>query len=102
MNGSTYEPSGVCPHQCWSETMVLQPAIEGMLGLIVNDGEKKIVLSPHFPAGWDSVSVRNIRAGNSTFDLCMKRTDKVITTHYPAWNQQLNIEFSLPYLRHKV
>jgi glycogen debranching enzyme len=51
MNGATYEPSGVCPHQCWSETMVLQPAIEGMLGLIVNDGEKKIVLSPAFPGG---------------------------------------------------
>jgi glycogen debranching enzyme len=95
MNGSTYEPSGVCPHQCWSETMVLQPAIEGMLGLIVNDGEKKIVLSPHFPAGWDSVSVRNIRAGNSTFDLCMKRTDKsYYYTFTPHGNQQLNIEFS--------
>jgi hypothetical protein len=95
MNGATYEPSGVCPHQCWSETMVLQPAIEGMLGLVINDGEKKVVLSPHFPAGWDSASVKNIRAGNCTFDLCMKRTDKsYYYTFTPHDNQPVNIEFS--------
>jgi hypothetical protein len=95
MNGASYEPSGVCPHQCWSETMVLQPAIEGMLGLIVNDGEKKVVISPHFPAGWDSVSVKNIRSGNCTFDLCMKRTDKsYYYTFTPHGNEKVNLEFS--------
>ncbi len=95
MNGASYEPSGVCPHQCWSETMVLQPAIEGMLGLIVNDGENKVVISPHFPAGWDSASVKNIRAGNCTFDLCMKRTDKsYYYTFTPHGNEKINLEFS--------
>ena len=95
MNGSRYEPSGVCPHQCWSETMVLQPAIEGMLGIKVNAGENKIVLSPHFPSGWDSATVENIRVGNSSFDLCMKRTEEscffTFTLH---GNQPVNIEFS--------
>jgi len=95
MNGATYEPSGVCPHQCWSETMVLQPAIEGMLGIKVNARENKIVLSPHFPAGWYSASVENIRVGNTTFDLCMKRNEEscffTFTLH---GNQPVNIEFS--------
>jgi glycogen debranching enzyme len=95
MNGASYEPSGVCPHQCWSETMVLQPAIEGMLGINIIPGENKIVLSPHFPAGWDSVSVRNIRIGNSIFDLCMKRTDEsYFYTFTPHGTQSINIEFS--------
>ena len=94
MNGSTYEPSGVCPHQCWSETMVLQPVIEGMLGLVVNDGENKVILSPHFPAGWDSASARNIRSGNSTFDFSMKRTGKsYFYTFIPHSNQPVNVEF---------
>jgi glycogen debranching enzyme len=98
MNGASFEPSGVCPHQCWSETMVLQPAIEGMLGLVVNDGENKVVLSPHFPAGWDSASVRNIRSGNSTFDLSMKRTDKsYYYTFTPHGNQPVIVEFSPTY-----
>ena len=95
MNGATCEPSGVCPHQCWSETMVLQPAIEGMLGIKVDAQENKIVMSPHFPAGWDSASVKNIRIGNAIFDLCMKRTEEsyfyTFTLHgSPA----VNLEFS--------
>ncbi len=95
MNGAEYEPSGVCPHQCWSETMVLQPAIEGMLGIKVNAQENKIVLSPHFPAGWDSAIVENIRVGNATFDLCMKRTgESCFYTFTLHGNQPVNVEFS--------
>jgi hypothetical protein len=33
LHGTQYKYFGVCRHQAWSETMVLQPAIEGMLGL---------------------------------------------------------------------
>jgi glycogen debranching enzyme len=95
MNGAGYAPSGVCPHQCWSETMVLQPTIEGMLGIKVNALENKIVLSPHFPAGWNSATVENIRVGNATFDLCMKRTgESYYYTFTPHGNQPVNVEFS--------
>lgn len=95
LNGSAYKPSGVCPHQCWSETMILQPAIEGMLGLVVDGNENKIILSPHFPADWDSASVKNIRIGKFTFDLLMRRTDKSYFYAFtPHGNQQVNIEFS--------
>jgi glycogen debranching enzyme len=95
MNGATYDPSGVCPHQCWSETMVLQPAIEGMLGIKVDAQENKIVLSPHFPAGWDSASVMNIRIGTATFDLCMRRTEEsYFYTFTPHGYQPVNVEFS--------
>jgi glycogen debranching enzyme len=74
MNGATYKPSGVCAHQCWSETMILQPAIEGILGLKINAQENKIEFAPHFPAVWDSVKVVNIRMGDFSFDFTMKRT----------------------------
>jgi glycogen debranching enzyme len=95
MNGAVYEPSGVCPHQCWSETMVLQPAIEGMLGIKVNAQENNVVLSPHFPAGWNSATVENIRIGSATFDLCMKRTgESYFYTFTPHGIQQVNVEFS--------
>jgi hypothetical protein len=73
LNGAEYLPSGVCPHQCWSETMVLQPAIEGMLGLEINAPGNALTIAPHFPAGWDSVKVRNIRVVDRYFDLEMKR-----------------------------
>lgn len=61
LNGSEYKPSGVCAHQCWSETMVLQPAIEGLLGLNVDAGQQRLTLAPALPADWDSIDVDNIR-----------------------------------------
>jgi glycogen debranching enzyme len=95
MNGAVYQPSGVCPHQCWSETMVLQPAIEGLLGLRVNVQNRKTVLAPHFPAGWDSVTVKNIRIENTSLDLCMKRTGSAyFYTFTPHGTLPLEIEFS--------
>ena len=79
LNGETYKPSGVCPHQCWSETMVLQPAIEGMLGFYPDAVNNSLKLSPRFPAGWDSVSVSNIRTGNHFLQMKMHRKEGVVT-----------------------
>ncbi len=73
LHGSECKPFGVCAHQCWSETMVLEPAIEGMLGLEPFATENQLSLSPQFPADWDSVSVTNIRMGEKYFNLNMKR-----------------------------
>ncbi len=63
LNGAQYKPSGVCSHQCWSETMVLQPAIEGMLGIKPDATKNFLALSPDFPANWDTVTIKNIRVG---------------------------------------
>ncbi|MFZ4521527.1 MAG: amylo-alpha-1,6-glucosidase [Bacteroidales bacterium] len=68
LNGTKYQPSGVCDHQCWSETMVLQPAIEGMLGLVVKAQDRKIILAPRFPQQWDSASARHIRMADQLVD----------------------------------
>lgn len=95
MNGASCEPSGVCPHQCWSETMVLQPAIEGLLGLRIDAGENKIMLAPHYPAGWDSATVVNIRAGKVTIDFCMKKTGQsIFYTFTPHNTNGISIVFS--------
>jgi len=79
LNGEIYKPSGVCPHQCWSETMVLQPAIEGMLGFKPDAPENKITLSPAFPADWDSVTITNIKTGNHNLKMKMKRDNGLIS-----------------------
>ena len=33
LNGEIFSPAGACSQQGWSESMVLQPIIEGMLGI---------------------------------------------------------------------
>jgi glycogen debranching enzyme len=73
MNGSVYKPSGVCPHQCWSETNILHPAITGMIGWKPNAVEQSASLKPRFPLSWDTVSVTNLRSGKSFVRLSMKR-----------------------------
>ena len=77
LNGAEYKPSGVCAHQCWSETMVLQPAIEGMLGLEIRAQERKILFSPQLPPQWDSLVIRNIRMAGQTVDLRFTRSNGV-------------------------
>jgi len=82
LNGETYKPSGVCRHQCWSETMVLQPAIEGMLGLEPDAVNTTLKFSPAFPADWDSVEVNNIRIGNHIIYFKMKKEEDIVSYHF--------------------
>jgi glycogen debranching enzyme len=73
LNGEAYESDGVTHHQAWSETMILQPAITGMIGWKPNATEQRVTLQPRFPVHWNSVTVRNLRAGESTVRLTMTR-----------------------------
>ncbi len=69
MNGAKYEPSGVCPHQCWSETNILHPGIHGMVGWQPNAPEKEATLAPRLPIHWDSAVVENLKVGESIINL---------------------------------
>ncbi|MBE0647664.1 MAG: hypothetical protein IH596_07770 [Bacteroidales bacterium] len=73
LNGSEYQPSGVCPHQCWSETMVLQPIIEGMLGIDVDAPNRTLNISPRLPADWDHITVKHIRIGDQAVNVSFNR-----------------------------
>ncbi|GAB4324548.1 MAG: hypothetical protein Kow00127_17250 [Bacteroidales bacterium] len=73
LNGEIFSPSGVCAHQCWSQTMVLQPALQGLLGIEPDALKNQITLKPQLPANWNSFSARRIRTGNHTVNLVMNR-----------------------------
>ncbi|MBN2174787.1 MAG: hypothetical protein JW731_11695 [Bacteroidales bacterium] len=73
LNGESYKPSGVCRHQCWSETMVLQPAIEGLLGFEPDASDHSFKLAPALPLSWDSIKVNNLHIGEHTVHFFMKR-----------------------------
>ncbi len=73
LNGAEYKPTGVCPHQCWSETMVLQPVAEGLLGLDVDAVARNLTFAPALPAHWDSIQVNQIRIGNQKINFNFKR-----------------------------
>ncbi|NOX36259.1 MAG: hypothetical protein GXO78_01860 [Calditrichaeota bacterium] len=69
LHGEVYQPHGVCPHQCWSETGVLIPALLGMVGFYPDATDRKVLLQPRFPVHWDHVSVDHLRVGKTRFSL---------------------------------
>ncbi len=81
LHGTQYKYFGVCRHQAWSETMVLQPAIEGMIGLNPDAMNHTLGLSLNFPLDWDSVTVENIRLGANSLSLKLLRTPQTTSLH---------------------
>lgn len=79
LNGSTYQSSGVTLHQCWSETMVLQPIIEGMLGFVPDAVKGCITLAPRIPFDWDTLQASNLKVGDNSVSFDMKRDKGKIT-----------------------
>lgn len=74
LDGAVYKPSGVCPHQCWSETNILHPAITGMIGWKPDAPAKSAELSPRFPLHWNKVTINNLHVDKTVFQLQMERT----------------------------
>ena len=74
LNGEQYLPGGVCAHQCWSETMGLQPLYEGMLGYNPNAQENTLTLAPALPVQWDSLRIKNLQMGSHNIQVQMRKT----------------------------
>jgi glycogen debranching enzyme len=94
LNGAEYEPSGVCSHQCWSETMVLQPAIEGLLGLKPDAVNNILDLDPQVPPHWDWFKAENIKIADHNLNVIMKKEgNRYVWTFIHRGNKQLLIRF---------
>jgi len=94
MNGQTYKPAGVCSLQCWSETLILQSAIEGMLGLKTDALNAKLKLAPRFPWNWNTVKVSNIRMGKTLVNLNVDKSNRETTYSLINNGKPVNISFS--------
>jgi glycogen debranching enzyme len=77
LNGERYLPAGVCAHQCWSETNILHPVLEGMLGLKPEAPLGRISIAPQLPLDWDRLQVESIRVGETRFDMTFTRENGV-------------------------
>ena len=79
LHGIRFEPAGVCPHQAWSGTMILQPALEGMLGLKTDARASSIELRPYLPPQWKKFEVGNIRLGDCRVTVRVRRSTNETT-----------------------
>jgi glycogen debranching enzyme len=73
LHGERCQSTGVCTHQAWSESMVLQPMLEGMLGLRVDACAGSLTLRPFLPGGWTELRAEGIAVGTKRVDLVLRR-----------------------------
>ena len=93
LRGDSLEEAGVCSHQAWSETMALQPLLEGMLGLRVNALKSEIELRPWFPPDWNEAAVENIRIGNQRVSFAMKRIKNGLKFEFRGPGRNVKVKF---------
>jgi len=91
LHGKVYKPAGICPFQAWSQSMVVQPFVEGMLGYKPDVLKKRVNLNLRIPSNINrlrvsslpfstgSVSVIYEREGENVLVMILKKYDESIT-----------------------
>lgn len=74
IHGLEYRTTGITSHQCWSETMIIQPMIDGMLGYAPDAIHNTVEIAPRFPAHWDFVKVERLHMAKNLLDIEMNKT----------------------------
>jgi len=73
LDGSEERCAGVCGDQAWSASMVIQPLVEGLLGVEPDAPRGRLVVAPQLPEEWDRLDVDGLRCGGSILDLQLRR-----------------------------
>jgi hypothetical protein len=73
LHGLEERSAGVCGDQAWSASMVVQPLVEGLLGVEPDAARGRLTVAPRLPASWDGMLVEGLRCGGTTFDLRLRR-----------------------------
>jgi glycogen debranching enzyme len=74
IHGEHCTSAGVCTHQAWSESMVLQPILEGLCGLKPDAVSETLTLRPILPDQWSRMELARIRVGPQLVDVKLRRT----------------------------
>jgi glycogen debranching enzyme len=102
LSGDTLqELATTTPHQTWSSAMVIEPLLLGMLDLRVEASSRTIALTPHLPADWPSVAVRNIRVGDAAVSLRLEQSDGALRAEIePSEARDATLELNPAYSLH--
>jgi glycogen debranching enzyme len=61
------------PEQTWSSAALLSSAVQGLLGLEREAQANSLKFSPHLPANWDHISVRNVKVSGGKMEMTLTR-----------------------------
>lgn len=91
--GNSYRSGGITRHQCWSETAVTGPAIQGMLGFHADALNNSASLAPRLPFDWDSVKVSNLAVGKTRIGMEMEKSESRVVYKVTA-SKPLDLDFA--------
>ena len=79
--GSTYEvsPDYGMMTQAWTIYSLAVPIVNQFFGFQPEAYNKTLNLSPKFPSDWEDASINNVKVGENSFSLSMKREQQEIT-----------------------
>ncbi|MDR2810918.1 MAG: amylo-alpha-1,6-glucosidase [Tannerellaceae bacterium] len=84
-----------CPVQAWTIYGIATPIITHIFGVSPDAYHKQVVFEPHIPAGWDKLSLSDVRIGNNLFSIRITkekdRTVYEITSKEDDWNYTLRL-----------
>jgi hypothetical protein len=81
-------PQEAVSHQGFSTAGVVLPFIRGLLGLEGDALTKSLAFSPHLPADWKRVSIKNYRVGQAMFSFEYERGNDKIAVELKSKNAQ--------------
>ena len=84
LHGETYQSAGVCAHQAWSESMLLQPVYEGLLGIRPHALERRIEIAPYIPLHWPFLTAGPIGLEEQQLFMHMQREENLLTFQFRA------------------
>jgi glycogen debranching enzyme len=96
LSGTAYVPLATSSsHQIWSSAMIVSPILRGMLGISVDSPNHKLTFAPHVPASWNTLTIGNLRVGDSSLILVyQKNADTLTLTVERSGSDNIDLEFS--------
>jgi len=79
-------PQEAVSHQGFSTAGVVLPFVRGLLGFEGNALEKSLTFSPHFPADWKHVSIKDYSVGQARFSFDYERREDAISVKVQTKN----------------
>jgi glycogen debranching enzyme len=89
-----HEEEESVPEQTWSSDAFLTSTLQGLLGLEINAESRTIVFSPHLPATWGTLSIRNVAVRESRINLNLTRSEREISLDLQNDGPSVKMQFA--------
>lgn len=86
--------AGGCPHQAWSEAMIVLPVVHGLFGVRADWPSRTVRVAPALPPAHDRASLKGLRVGESRIDINVERTESQLEVRLVVHETPIRVRFA--------